>query len=354
MSKKIKILVAFIGLIGLFASCEKDEDKVKMSIDPIVPTIKTMPDLTLLRANGTNTIEFVGTPVDPGFNASATYSLEVTTTDDVSFDDALVLYSGVQDTLIPFTVSDLNTLLLKKFPGDQLSSANFRIKAVLTVDAGTGAWGTSTNPIEYYSATTNSDITIYGLPRLDVMVNSTVVGKVESALGNGEYVGYIKFDNNTSFTLNDPDADVTYGDNAGALQVNGTGIAVSDDDGWHKLSVNTNDLTYELKLFKIGLIGDATPNGWSAPDQKMDYDSQTGAWVITLNLTVGSVKFRVNDDWNSGINLGIGDADHLEYTINNLWNSGSSQNIPIATAGNYTVKLYIGTSTYKCTFTRNN
>ncbi|MGD9976651.1 MAG: hypothetical protein AB7S54_01825, partial [Bacteroidales bacterium] len=74
----------------------------------------------------------------------------------------------------------------------------------------------------------------------------------------------------------------------------------------------------------------------------------------TLNLTVGSVKFRVNDDWNSGINLGIGDADHLEYTINNLWNSGSSQNIPIATAGNYTVKLYIGTSTYKCTFTRNN
>ncbi|BDX39277.1 hypothetical protein CYCD_26320 [Tenuifilaceae bacterium CYCD] len=353
MNKKIYLLLAFIGMIGLFSNCEKDEDKVTMPIDPVVPIIKTMPDLTLLRSNATDTIEFVGTPVDLGFNASATYFLEVTSTTDVSFDNALILYSGVQDTLIRFTISDLNSMLLQKFTADQTSSANFRIRAALVVDAGTGAMGTSTNPIEYNSTTTTTDITIYGLPRLDVIVNSSVIGKVESALGNGDYLGYIKFTNNSTFTLKDPDNDIIYGDNAGALEIDGTGIAVTDDNGWHKLQVNTNELTYELKLFQIGLIGDATPNGWSAPDQKMDYDSQSGAWIITLNLTVGGVKFRVNDDWSGGINLGIGDADHPEYTINNLWNNGGSQNIPITTAGNYTVKLYIGTSTYKCTFTKN-
>ena len=86
----------------------------------------------------------------------------------------------------------------------------------------------------------------------------------------------------------------------------------------------------------------------------MEYDYQSNLWTITLDLTAGTVKFRVNDDWSGSINLGIGDADHPEYTINNLWNSGSSQNIPIASAGNYTITLFIGSSTYSCTITKNN
>jgi hypothetical protein len=103
----------------------------------------------------------------------------------------------------------------------------------------------------------------------------------------------------------------------------------------------------------IGLIGDATPNAWNSPDSKMDYDAQSGLWTITLDLVVGSVKVRANDTWGS-INLGLGDATHTGYSLTNLWNNGSSQNIPIATAGNYTIKVLIGTSTYSMTITKNN
>ncbi len=61
MKSKLIIYLAFLGMISLFASCEKDGDKVVMLTDPAAPTIQTLPDLTLTRANGTNILTFVGT-----------------------------------------------------------------------------------------------------------------------------------------------------------------------------------------------------------------------------------------------------------------------------------------------------
>lgn len=353
MKKKTYLLIGLLGLIGIFSSCEKDGSTIKIASNPVAPQITSMPEnLILQRANSSNSLTFRGSFVDPGFTASATYKLEAALS-GTDFADPVTLFSGKQDTLIVFQVSDLNTLLLKKFDADVTSSVDFRITATLTVDAGTGAPGTSTDPFIYASETITKDVLPYGLPRLDVIVNSTVIGKIESALGNGEYEGYVKFTSGTSFTMKDPEANIVYGDNSGALSVDGAEIPVADEDGWHKIIVSTNDLTYEVKLFKVGVIGDATPNGWSSPDQKMDYSYKTGLWNITLDLKVGTIKFRVNDDWGGDINLGIGDADHPEYTVDNLWNNGSSQNIPIETAGNYIITLYIGTSSYYCTITKN-
>lgn len=343
MKKTIYIL--FIGLFGLLLSCEKDGTQVVMLDNPIVPTIVSMPDLTLQRNNATNILEFVGTPVDPGFQASAKYFLEADAAGN-EFSDPITILTNTKANSFTISVSDLNGILLKKFPGDEVSSADFRIRAVLVTDVGTGVPN-----YEYTSATTTADVTLYGLPKL-VLLDSGIDQYIESALGNGEYAGYVKLDLTKPFTLKDPDTDVVYGGNDGTLEVNGASFNPIST-GWHKLTANINDLTYELLDFRVGLIGDATPNGWSAPDQKMDYDPATGLWSITLDLTAGTVKFRVNDDWNGSINLGLGDADHPEYTLDNLWNDGSSQNIPIPSAGNYTIKLYIGASTYSATITKN-
>ena len=353
MNRKILTYITFIGLSFLLFGCEKDETKVEMLSNPVVPSIKTMPDLTFIRANGTNNLEFVGTPVDPGFKASVNYYLEACEHGN-EFASSLTLYSGIQDESIKFTVGDLNSLMLKKFPADQTSSIDFRIRASLVVDAGTGALGTSSNPLDFSSETVTANVTLYGLPRLDLISNSIVIGKVESALGDGKYTGYVKLNTTKPFTLKNPDTNTSYGGTGGTLTVNGAEI-VPSVSGWHKLNVdiNTSALTYETKEFQIGLIGDATPNGWSAPDSKMDYDSQTDSWYLTITLIDGSVKFRVNDTWGAGINLGIGDASHSQYTLSNLWNDGGSQNIPV-TAGNYTIRLYIGTNKYSCTFTKNN
>jgi len=353
MNKKLIYLI-LAGMVGLLFSCEKDEDKIYLSENPVAPTLITVPDLTLHRVNGNDTLEFKGTPVDPGFTASATYFLEACASGN-DFTDVTQILSAIQDTSLQITVGDLNSLFLKKFPAEQVSSIDFRIRAVLVVDAGTGAPGTGSKPFSYSSDVQTADVTIYGLPRLD-LVNSGMEQKIESSLGDGVYSGYVKLDVTKPFTLNDPDTNTEYGANGSALAVDGSGITAPSDpgNGWYQLKTDINALTYSLSPYRVGLIGDATPNGWSSPDSKMDYDPESGLWAITLELKAGTVKFRLNDDWNNGINLGLGDDSHPGYSLSNLWNNGSSQNIPIAEAGNYTITLSIGSSNYSCTITKNN
>ena len=325
MKKNSIIYLTVIGLIGLFSGCKKDMTNVVMSTSPVAPTIVTMPNLTLVRANGSQTLEFVGTMVDPGFKASATYILEACAHGN-AFADAVTILSQVQDTTMKITVSDLNGILLKKFPADQVSTLDFRIRSVLVLDAGTGY-----TPMVYSSALKTADVTIYGLPRLD-LIGSGKDQKIESALGDGSYFGYVKLDVTKPFTLKDPDAGTIYGANGAALAVDGSPIAIPSDpgNGWYQLSADTKALTYKLVGYRIGLVGSATANGWNSPDSPMDYDSKTGTWYITTDLIDGQYKFRYNDGW--AWNLG--------------WNHGKTSlvhngdNIDV-TAGNYTITLTI-------------
>jgi hypothetical protein len=329
MNKNLLIYITFIGLFGLLFSCTKDETKVVMLASPIAPTIKTMPDLTLKRANGKNSLSFVGTAVDPGFQASATYFLEACVK-GTNFADPVSIMNDVQDLEMKITVSDLNGIFLKKFAADQVTSLDFRIRAVLSIDAGTGY-----TPMVYSSAIKSVDVTTYGLPRLD-LIGSGVTQKIESPLGDGKYTGYIKLDKTKSFTLKDPDAGTVYGASGAALAVNGAGITATDN-GWYKFNANIPGLSYTMEAYMIGLIGSATSNQWNSPDSKMDYDAKTGTWVITTNLTDGEIKFRLNDGW----------AWNLGGTTDNLTQGGA--NIAVS-AGNYTISLTIingTTGTYK-------
>ena len=243
MNRNILILLTFIGLIGILSGCEKDETKVVLSTNPVAPTL-TVPDLTLERANGNNMVVFTGTAVDPGFKASTNYFLEACTHGN-NFKDSILILTDKQATEMKISVSDLNSLLLKSFPADQVSTLDFRIRAVLVRDAGTGV-----KPLTYVSETKTADVALYGLPRLDLL-NSGMDQKIESALGDGSYTGLVKLDPNNPFTLNDPDANVTYGGSGGKLVVDGSGI-VADQAGWYQLDANTNDLTYDLNPHMIG------------------------------------------------------------------------------------------------------
>lgn len=349
MKKNLIIYLTFIGLIGLLTGCEEDQTKVVMLGNPVAPTLVTMPDLTLTRANGSQVLEFTGTPVDPGFNASATYFLEACAA-GTDFADPVIVYSGNQDLSIKLAASDINGILLKKFPADAVSQTDWRIRSVLTVDAGTGAPGTSTKPFVYSSAPKSASVTLYGLPRLD-LINSGITQKIESALGDGKYFGYVKLDATKPFTLRDPDANKTYGANGSALALNGTPIPVSAT-GWHKLWVDVKAMTFTLSEYQIGLIGSAVPPyDWSTPDKKMDYFSATGTWKITIDLHDGEIKFRLNDGW--AWNLGYRpNTKNLEDLFHN------GDNIAI-TAGNYTITLTITNETGpneagKCTIVKNN
>ncbi|MDX9846127.1 MAG: SusE domain-containing protein [Tenuifilaceae bacterium] len=342
MKRRILTYMGIVGLLAFFAGCEKDEIRIVMDSDPTPPAIVSMPESFILqRSNATQTITITGTAVDPGFASSATYFLEAAAA-GTEFANAITLYSGTTVDTIKFQVSALNSLLLKSFEADQVSSADFRIRAILVVDAGTGAPGTGSNTFEYISESVTADVNPYGLPRLD-LIDSGIDQKIESALGDGVYSGYVKLNKDNAFTLLDPDSQTAYGKAAaaGTLEVDGTGISV-DESGWHILTADVNALTYSTEAYMIGLVGSATPNGWDSPDQKMDYDVKTGVWSITVDLIVGEIKFRKNDGW--AWNLGGNTLDNLTL---------EGPNIPIATAGNYTITLTINGNTGKCTVTKN-
>lgn len=335
MNKRLIIYLVFVGLVSLFTSCEKDEEKAMLSSNPVVPTFTEFPDLTLERAKANDVLVFKGTPVNPGFQASATYYLEAGAQGS-NFQDALIIFSGPQDTLWKTTVGEINTILLRKFTADQVSSVDFRIRAVLV--------GVSNSNLVYSSQTKNVNITIFGLPRLDLISGDQVIGKVESPAGDGEYSSFVKLDNTKPFTFKHPETNTIYGGTNKVLTVNGSAITPGVT-GWHKVSASINDLSFDVEAFKVGVVGSATPNEWDGPDQEMDYDASSGTWKITTTLEDGAIKFRLNNNWDW--NLG-GTTDELTHGGADI----------VVTAGNYTITLTItnatvGVETGKYTIVKN-
>lgn len=330
---KSKVLKYFwiAGLLGLFTSCEKDGAKVTMLTEPIPPAIVSVPEMQFYRTDDPNmVVEFRCTPVDPGFNASATYFLEIAPASE-GFANPLQLYSGPQDTLITFKISELNAKLLSVFDGDVEADAVIRVRAILTVDAGTGAPGVGSNPFEYSSAPEQKTVRPYGLPRLNLST-TTYTNWIESPDANGVYSGFVKLDSSEPFTLTNPDDNKNYGLNGSgtAIQENGSNI-VSPESGWYKLTVNLNDGSYALDAHMYGVVGSATPNGWNAPDIKMDYNRKKDYWEVTTELSNGEIKFRKNDGW--AWNLGLdGDNGNLKH---------NGDNIPVPEAGTYHITLTI-------------
>ncbi|GET30388.1 SusE domain-containing protein [Prolixibacter sp. SD074] len=350
MNKHLKILLVFIGLIGLFTSCDNDGMKVVMLDNPIAPTLTTVPDLTLQRSAGNDTLTFSGTPVDPGFQASANYFLEACASGK-NFADPITLISGTSPDVMKIKVSDLNTILLRSFKGDVATSVDLRLRANLVVDAGTGAIGTSSKPLTYSSEIKTVDVTPYGLPRLDLIGLGTTQ-KIQSVLGDGVYTGYVSLTASDLFTLNDPDAATNYGDNGsnnGKLKVDGDAIT-SPGDGWYQLDADINNLTYALQPYNVGVVGAFTDWG-GQPDHMMAYNTDKGYWYIDIDLPAGPMKFRLNSDWS--VNWGPGADTDLPADGGTLALPDGNGNIIITSAGNYTIHLTLNGSSGSVTFIKN-
>ncbi|GAF02526.1 SusE domain-containing protein [Saccharicrinis fermentans] len=329
------ILFALLGLLTLTTSCEKDGDEPIIRKTVIAPEILTMPDLELLRANGDNEVTFVCSPVDAGFNASVNYFLEACPEGD-GFQNVIQVYKGTTCSQIVLTVSELNAILLDGFKEDVTSSADFRIRCELETDAGMGV-----SSLEYSSQTVTTDVTVFGLLRLDVIVAGATgtPQKIVTLASDGFYEGFVKLEAGDSFTLLDPDNNITYGVNGSSLAKDGAAIAV-EDAGWYKISAHTVDLTFENLRYLVGIVG--VVNDWSAPDLVMDYDIDGKYWYLNaVVLPNGGMKFRHNEDWSNDFNFGVVDNSvELDFTNISLVNAGDSQDI-LMDAGTYDIKLWI-------------
>ena len=311
---------------------------------PIAPTITSVPDLTLKRANGLNVLEFVGTPVNAGFQASATYYLEACVKGN-NFVDALPILSDVQDLSMKITVANLDAKLLTKFPADQVSTVDFRIRSVLSLSSGTGSYS-------YSSAVKSVDATTYGPPTLALTVAGTAQG-ITSPADNKIYSGWVYTDG-TAFQFTNKDDSKKYG---GVLPVDAltcplaeNGPAIALGAGAYNLTADINSGVMKMTIadVTIGIIGDAV-GGWDN-DTKMVYNFTDRTWNITKTVTTGGIKFRTHGGWAS-VNVGYNPAGH---NLNNLYqNNGTkdSDNIGDIAPGKYNIKLYLETTPFKVVFT---
>lgn len=129
------------------------------------------------------------------------------------------------------------------------------------------------------------------------------------------------------FRAND-DWDYNYGSTAldNTLDAGGTNIAITQENDYAitlDLSV-PNEYTFSANRW--GIIGDATPGGWS-DDTDMAWDAVNNVFKVTVGLTANQFKFRANDDW--AINLG--------GSLGALTQDGD--NFSVSEAGNYTITL---------------
>ena len=167
--------------------------------------------------------------------------------------------------------------------------------------------------------------------------NAATVYAVAAVASDNQYEGYgwftagdkFKFTQGGTWDVNwgDTDADFT-------LDAGGTDIEVTET-GFYRITVDLDGLTYTMTKTDWGLIGDATPDGWTS-DQNMTWDATERALVITIDLVPGKIKFRANDDW--ALNYGDDGGDALL--------EAGGADIPIASAGNYLIKLYLDKPDY--------
>ncbi len=122
---------------------------------------------------------------------------------------------------------------------------------------------------------------------------------------------------------------VNYGANSGSdtLIAGGSNISVASE-GDYAITMNLsqpNNYSYSANMW--GLIGDATPGGWST-DTFMTWDPVNMVFTATLNmLASGSYKFRANAAWT--VNFG--------GSLSALTQGGANLTVPAD--GNYTITL---------------
>ncbi|NJB87252.1 hypothetical protein GGR26_003032 [Lewinella marina] len=106
--------------------------------------------------------------------------------------------------------------------------------------------------------------------------------------------------------------------------------------GIYLVTLNAVTGAYTFTPATIGIIGDATPNGWDSDTDLVLNPEVMGEVTGEITLTDGSAKFRANDDW-------VYDWGGSDFPAGTATFKGSD--IPVA-AGTYTVRFNVNTLAY--------
>lgn len=330
--------MVMLGL--LLASCNRDITEPVLSSNPTKSTLSNMSFNGQFNvSNADSLMSFSWSAVDFGFPASITYAVQLSPVSDFSKNVAnLITTQSLNGTA---KVSDVNKLILAwNYSIGTEVNVYYRVAASINPNVDTVYSAVKTISLTPYDAVINYPM-VYVPGSYQGWSPGADTGRLYSYGFNSTYGGIIRLKNGTDATVqfkvtvnpnwNGPNYGGTLTqsgtDYSGVLDPNGGNFEVLP--ACYSFSVDVDAKTITLtKTDDWGIIGDATANGWNA-SSPMFYNGQRKMWEITANFTVGSFKFRANDAWD--LNYGSNANDGT------LQAGGS--NIPITTAGNYTIRF---------------
>lgn len=364
--KRNKLLLLAAGL-GLLFGCEKEIKTPVLETSTIkAPVIKAPANnstFTFTAADAKKEVLFAYSNAEFNVNVSKDYIVQACVSGN-SFAKLVDIGASQNDT-IKITYADINQKLLTLLgdnPSFTAQKFDFRISTRL-----------SDFTTQYPSKPITLTITPYDNREvafaLWVPGNFQAAGnygsdwtpaqapKIYSPDNNNSYQGYIYFKGSGvefKFT-GQPDWDpLNWGNGkvkafSGTLIKGGDNIIIGDVDGYYQVNANTSALTYSLIQTTWAIVGDGTATGWPADGnqpsidgQAMTYSPTTKVWTWSGALKVGAIKFRANKAWD--ISYGM---------LKDKPGFIGGENIPIATAGNYTVTLDLSKQPYRYKVTAN-
>ncbi len=348
--KKIKYIFSIISVLLVFAACEKEE------FEPVVgvftpPVLEDVSGTYVFAEEQAGDVfkTFNWSDADFGFQSATSYAVQIDFAGN-DFASAIDLVSTTEKTA-SITVGGLNQKLLAMGAKTNVSS-DFEIRVTASVN---DSVQTLASNVPVMNILPYKVVIIY--PSLYMPGNYQAASGYESDWSpdkaqqvyslkqNDKYEGYVNMVGDGimfKFTL-DPNWDTNWGDDGddGTLDAAGSDIAIPEA-GYYRMKADIVGLTYSVIKTDWGLIGDATPGGWDA-DTNMTYSMDTKTWSVTVDLTVGNIKFRANDGWD----LNYGDTD-FDGTVDE-----GGTDIPIDEAGNYTIVLNLEVAGYAYEITKN-
>lgn len=344
MKKIFKISsLAFLLIAGI--ACENDDQKIVQSENG--PQLVTPVDGTsyvLDQANPSNEVTtLVWNHAEYSQQTAVNYDVQVALA-GTSFENIIVGGSQTTNKFQVWTVEALNAIALEAgLIPYTAGNLDVRIKASLGVNG----------ELVSYSNVVTLKITPYttDLPQLAVPGNhqgwnpGTAPRIAASGFGQTDYEGYVWLDGEFKFSAPNASGQYAWPNEGGGPDYgdNGdfSGILVETNEsnctaaaGYYRVQANTTTLTYNTTAVSWGIIGFATTgndNGWNQ-DVDLTYNSTTKKLELaSIYLSPGPFKFRGNNAWSNGFDLGTVDADGYLQSGGDLTFDGP--------AGNYKVIL---------------
>ncbi len=341
---KIFNKISMVALISLFALTSCTLEREKTIVDgslTVAAEFTSYPSATITldkSQKDATQVVFGWNKAQYSYPAAVTYSLEAYT------QEASVVLASTNSTSIALQTESLNALLVNNLGATPEVALACNVRLLCSLGA-TNAYDTVSLPVPFTVIPFSNDATpLYVVGAYNGWSHDNDIA-IWSEASNGIYKGYIPLfpdgvaaDELTPFVLT-PERNWTYkyasvGGDFAQLADN-TGDDIQLPAGYlYEVEVDLNTLVGTVvsnSITRIGLVGDATPNGWEIPDTELVWTPADRAYVATgVAMVAGGFKFRANDDW--AINWGAGsEAGTLSLGGDNITFD--------LTPGTYTVKL---------------